>query len=215
MKEEAMKNKLLFIPLATFSLHIRQHLQILLVSLTMIALVAGSASAVVTLNFSELPNEGGIHLTGTESSGAPIDVTLLGSETFRVSAPACTAIPGCNPNFTTGQIGTETEFLVNILESPGGPLSDQIHVHRIASAAGSQVIDFLSDDGTPFDTAGPGAIVTTLVETGSLQSGLAYTSAGGTPVNISFISEVSEAPEPATLPLLAIGIGAVLALSRR
>jgi len=216
MKKEAMKNKLLFIPMATFSLHIRQHLQILLVSLTMIALVAGSASAVVTLNFSELPNEGGIHLTGTESSGAPIDVTLLGSETFRVSAPACTAIPGCNPNFTTGQIGTETEFLVNILESPGGPLSDQIHVHRIASADGSQVIDFISD-GAPFHTAGPGAIVTTLVETGALQSGLTYNSAGtgNPPVNIFFQSEVSEAvPEPGTLLLLGLGL-AVLGFSWR
>jgi len=181
----------------------------------LIALAARSVSADVVLNFLELPNEGGIHLTGTDSGGNAINVTLLGSETFRVSAPACTMIPGCNPNFTTNQIGTQTEFLVNILESPGGPLSDQIHVHRLSSADGSQVIDFISDDETPFDTVGPGAIVTTLVETGSLQSGLAYTSAGGTPVNISFISEVSEAPEPATLPLLAIGIGAVLALSRR
>jgi hypothetical protein len=58
-------------------------------------------------------------------------------------------------------------------------------------------------------------MVTTLLETGSLQSGLAYTSDEGTPVNISFISEVAEAPEPATLLLLGIGIGAVLALSRR
>ena len=203
------------LPLVTFSLYFRKHVQVVLVALAMIALSARSASAAVVLNFLELPNEGGIHLTGTDSGGNVIDVTLLGSETFRVSAPACTMIPGCNPNFTTNQIGTQTEFLVNILESPGGPLSDQIHVHRLSSADGSQVIDFISDDETPFDTVGPGAIVTTLVETGSLQSGLAYTSAGGTPVNISFISEVSEAPEPATLPLLAIGIGAVLALSRR
>src|SRR5215470_10187287 len=210
-----MKKRLLFVPLAMFSLHFCKHVQTLLVALAMIALTAGSASAAVILNFLELPNEGGIHLTGTAADGSPIDVTLLGSEKFRVSAPGCTAIPGCNPNFTTNQIGTQTEFLVNILESVGGPLSDQIHVHRLTTAGGSQVIDFISDDGTPFDTVGPGAIVTTLVETGSLQSGLAYTSAGGTPVNISFISEVSEAPEPATLPLLAIGIGAVLALSRR
>jgi len=202
-----MKKRLLVVPLAMFSLHIGQHLQVVPVALAMIAFSAGSASAVVTLNFIELPNEGGIHLTGTESSGTPIDVTLVGSETFRVSAPGCTAILGCNPNFTTGQIGTETEFLVNILESTGGPLSDQIHVHRIASADGSQVIDFISD-GAPFHTAGPGAIVTTLVESGALQSGLTYNSAGtgNPPVNIFFLSEVSEVPEPGTLALLGLGL---------
>src|SRR5215510_6645467 len=158
-----MKKRLLLVPLAMFSLQVRLYLQVVSVALAMIALTLGSASAVVTLNFLELPNEGGIHLTGTASNGTPINLTLLGSETRNVSAPGCTAIPGCNPNFTTNQIGTDTEFLVNILESVGGPLSDQIHVHRLTSADGSQVIDFISDDGTPFDTAGPGAIVTTLV----------------------------------------------------
>ena len=210
-----MKLRALLVPLVMFSLHFRKHVHIVLVALAMIALTAGSASADVILNFQELPNEGGIHLTGTDSTGTAINVTLLGSETFRVSAPGCTMIAGCNPDFTTNQIGTQTEFLVNILESAGGPISDQIHVHHLSSAGGSLVIDFISDDGTPFETAGPGAIVTTLVETGSLQSGLAYISDAGTPVKISFISDVSEAPEPATLPLLGIGIGAVLALSRR
>jgi len=202
-----MKKRLLFVPLAMFSLHFCKHVQTLLVALAMIALTAGSASAAVILNFLELPNEGGIHLTGTASDGSPIDVTLLGSEKFRVSAPGCTAIPGCNPNFTTNQIGTQTEFLVNILESVGGPLSDQIHVHRLTTAGGSQVIDFISD-GAPFDTAGPGAIVTTLVETGSLQSGLTYTSDADAPVTISFSSEVSEAvPASGTLSLLGLGLG--------
>src|SRR5262245_15066009 len=140
-----MKKRLLFVPLLMFSLHLRKHVRIVVVSLAMIALTAGSASADVILNFLELPNEGGIHLTGTDSIGAAIDITLTGSETFRVSAPGCAAIPGCNPNFTTNQIGTATEYLVNILESPGGALSDQIHVHRITTAAGSQVIDFFSD----------------------------------------------------------------------
>src|SRR5215510_1434127 len=191
-----MKKRLLLVPLAMFSLQVRQYLQVVSVALAMIAFTLDSASAVVTLNFLELPNEGGIHLTGTASNGTPINLTLLGSETFRVSAPGCSAIQGCNPNFTTNQIGTDTEFLVNILESPGGPLSDQIHVHRISDTEGSQVIDFISD-GAPFHVAGPGAIVTTLVETGTLQSGLTYTSDAGAPVNIFFSSEVSEAvPEP-------------------
>jgi len=194
----------------------KKRLQSVVVALAIVALAAGSASAVVTLNFIELPNEGGITLTGTESDGTLINVPLLGSETFRVSAPGCTAIPGCNPNFTTGQIGTQTEFLVNILESPGGPLSDQIHVHRLTSAGGSQVIDFISD-GAPFHVAGPGAIVTTLVETGALQSGLTYNSegTGNPPVNIFFLSEVSEAvPAPGTLSLLGLGL-AILGVSWR
>src|SRR5215475_44840 len=201
----------LFVPLVTFSLYFRKHVQIVLVVLAMIALVARSASAAVDLNFIELPNDGGIHLTGTDASGNAIDVTLLGSETFRVSAPGCTMIPGCNPDFTLNQIGTLTgPFLVNILD-PGGPLSDQIYVHRIG-AQGSQVIDFISDEsGAPFVTPGPGTEVTTLVETGSLQSGLTYLNNQESPVNISFLSEV---PEPATLPFLGVGIAAVLALSR-
>src|SRR5215510_10446547 len=209
-----MKKRLLLVPLAMFSLQVRQYLQVVSVALAMIAFTLDSASAVVTLNFLELPNEGGIHLTGTASNGTPINLTLLGSETFRVSAPGCSAIQGCNPNFTTGQIGTQTEFLVNILESPGGPLSDQIHVHRLTSAGGSQVIDFISD-GAPFHVAGPGAIVTTLVETGALQNGLTYNSegTGNPPVNLLFLSEVSEAvPAPGPLSLLGLGL-AVLGFS--
>ena len=213
-QEEAMEKRLLFVARAMFSRHIPQHLQLVSIALAMIALAAGSASALVTLNFIESPNEGGITLTGTDSNGVPINVPLPGSEFFRVSAPGCTVIAGCNPNFTTMQIGTDTEFLVNILESPGGPLSDQIHVHRLTTAGGSQVIDFISD-GAPFQTAGPGAIVTTLVETGALQNGLTYTSDAGAPVNIFFSSEVSEAvPEPGTLSLLGLGL-AVLGFSWR
>jgi hypothetical protein len=204
--------KLLLLPPATFSLFIRKNVLNFLVALALIALAARSASADVDLNFIELPNDAGIHLTGTDAAGNPIDITKLGSQTFRVSAPGCTAIPGCNPDFTTGAVGTLTgPFLVNILD-PGGPLSDQIYVHRIGEQ-GSQVIDFISDEsGVPFFTPAPGDVVTTLVETGSLQPGLTYLNNVGAPVNVSFLSEV---PEPATLPLLGVGIGAVLAMLRR
>jgi hypothetical protein len=160
-----------------FSLQLRKHVKFVLVALATFALTAGSSSAAVTLNFIELPNEGGINLTGTDSAGTPIDVSKLASETFRVSAPGCTSIPGCNPDFTTGQIGTASEFLVNILESAGGPLSDQVFVHRISTAGGSQVIDFISDE-SPFVTAGPNTTVSTVVETGNLQFALSYPTRG-------------------------------------
>jgi hypothetical protein len=195
-----------------FSLHLRSRLRIVSVAVVTLALIAGNSSATVILNFIEPPNDGGIHLTGTEANGTPIDVTLSGSETFRVAAPACTMIAGCNPNFTTAQIGSQnqTEYLVNILESPGGPLSDQVWVHRLATGGGVQVIDFFSDSG--FVTGGPGAVVTTVVETGSVQSVLSYPNDNnGQPVNISVLSAV---PEPGTLALL--GLAAVgLAFSWR
>ena len=198
-----------------FSPQLGKLVKIWFVTLGTLALPAGSPSAAVLLNFNELPNEGGIHLTGTEANGTPIDVTLAGSEKFRVSAPGCVNIAGCNPNFTTNQIGIQNaEFLVNILENAGGPLSDQVHVHRITDAAGSLVIDFISD-GSPFDTAGPGAVVSTVVETGSLQSVLTYTSDAGQQVSIGVLSEVSEAvPEPGTFALLGLG-AVVLALLQR
>jgi hypothetical protein len=164
----------------------------------------------VVLNFVELPNEGGIHLTGD------LDVTKLGSETFRVSAPGCVNIVGCNPDATLNQIDTNDEFLVNILESPGGPISDQVWVHRfLPDTLGSLVIDFHSDDGTPFATGGPGAIVTSVVETGSLQPVLTYTSTAGTVINISVLSDVESVPAPATLLLVGAALLGIAITRRR
>src|SRR5215470_6272155 len=190
-----------------FSLELRKHVTTVWVTVATLALTAGSSSA-TTINFNELANEAGIHLTGTDPGGAAIDVTKLGSETFRVSAPNC----NCSEDFSLNGIGTTTEYLVNILESAGGPISDQVHVFRLGGA-GSQVIDFISDPA-PFEIAGPGAVITTLVETGSLQPVLTYTAANGTVNNIFVTSDVgpdAEAPEPASMLLLGtglIGIGA-------
>jgi hypothetical protein len=185
-----------------FPLQLHKHLKTVSIAIATIALTAGSSSA-TTINFIELPGEAGIHLTGTDPGGVAIDVTKLGSETFRISAPACS----CGADFTLNGIGTTTEFLVNILESAGGPISDQVHVFRLGGD-GSQVIDFISDPA-PFEIAGPGAVITTLVETGSLQPVLTYTSANGTVNNIFMTSDVgpdAEAPEPASLLLLGTGL---------
>jgi len=184
-----------------FSQQLGKHVQIVLAALATLAFTAGSSRAApITLDFTELAGGAGIHLTGTDSSGNPIDITKALAETFRVSAPGC----ACGEDFSTSQIGTGTEFLVNILESPGGAISDQVWVHRLGGA-GSQVIDFLSDQ--PPVTPGAGAIVTEVVETGSLQLALNYTSAFPTPVTINIASPiVSVVPEPATLALLGIGL---------
>jgi len=196
-----------------FSLQLRKHFKIELVALATLALTAGNSSADVILNFIELPN-GSIHLTGTESNGTTIDQTKAAAEFFRVSAPGCVGIAGCNPDFTTGQIGTPTEFLVNILESSGGPLSDQVFVHRLNAMGGSQVIDFISDTG--FVTAGPATVVTTVVETGSLQFALSYPNEGnGQPVTINVSSPLAAVPEPATLALVGVALLGIATTRRR
>ena len=100
-----------------FSQQIGKHVQIVLAALATLAFTAGSSSAApITLDFTELAGGAGIHLTGTDSSGTPIDVTKALAETFRVSAMGC----ACAADLTLSQIGTMTEFLVNIVESPGG-----------------------------------------------------------------------------------------------
>lgn len=190
-----------------FSLAVRKHIKTASVAVAMLGLIAASSSA-TTINFIELPGVGGIHLTGTDSGGGAIDVTKPGSETFRISAPMC----NCGADFLLNAIGTTTEYVVNILESAAGPISDQVHVFRLGGD-GSQIIDFISDPA-PFEIGGPGAVITSVVETGSLQQVLSYTSANGT-TNTIFVNSdegpEAQVSEPASLLLLSFGLVGVTA----
>jgi hypothetical protein len=166
-----------------------------------------SADELVIINFIELPNEGGIQMTASGDSG-PVDVTVTG-ETFHLSSPQ---VPlGYPADATVSHIGisrTATAYLVNILESPGGPISDQVHIFQFTPA--STVMDFLSD---PNDfVAGPADA--TVVEDGTLQNVFSYLNDRGETVSINVQSDV-EMPEPASLVLLGGALLGFAALRRR
>src|SRR5207237_9557393 len=141
-----------------FCLKLGQHVKIILAALATLALTVGTSSSqvpTVVINFDELPNEGGIHLTGCA------DATVSG-EVFHISSPAVPS--GYSPDAICNHIGisqTSSGYLVDILESPGGPISDQVHIYQFVTQY--TVIDFISDENQ-FVTGVPNAIV---VETGN------------------------------------------------
>jgi hypothetical protein len=182
--------------------------------LAVLALLLGSVEQakaapipVVTINFDELPNEAGIHLTGTDAGGNPIDVTKLGSETFHISSPQVPS--GYSPDAILSHIGisrTSSGYLVNILESADGPISDQVWVHQFIPQY--TVIDFISDPAQFVTDVIPFA---TVVETGDLQNVLNYNNDREDLVSINVRSDIDAAavPEPTTMTLLGIGIASM------
>jgi hypothetical protein len=166
-----------------------------LLTLANLAFTASQSSAQEVINFIELPNEGGVQMTASGPSG-PVDTTVPG-ETFHLSAPQ---IPSGYPaDATVSHIGisqTASSYLVNILESAGGPISDQVHVYQFIPQF--TVMDFLSD---PNDfVAGPADA--TVVEDGTLQHVFDYLNDRGETVSIYVQSDVIEVPEPASFALL-------------
>ena len=170
-------------------------------------LAPSSASAVpLNFNFTELPKEGGIHLTGNDVTGATFDVTKLSSETFHISSPSVPS--GYSPDFIASHIGisrTSAGYLFVLLESPGGPVSDYVWVHQFIPAF--TVIDFISDTESVLSLPAP--VTGTVVETGRLQSVGSYLNDRGETVNLSVLSDV---PEPSTLALFGSGLLALLGL---
>lgn len=193
-----------------FSMNLRYPLKWALAALTTLVLTAGNASAAVVLNFIELANDAGIQLTGVNANGSLINVTKLNSETFGISSPA---VPnGYVPDAIVSRIGvsrTSQGFLVNILESVGGPLSDQVWVHVLGGAF--TVIDFISDPAQFVTGVTPFA---TVVETGALQNVLTYNNDRGETVTINVLSNL-DVPEPASLALVGAALLGIVATRKR
>ena len=180
-----------------WALRARQFHAALLAGLTFGLLSVGGASAAVVIHFDELANDAGIHATGNNGIGGSFDVTKLGVEVFHLSSPV---VPNGYPaDATLSRIGisnTSAGFLVNILESTGGPLSDQVWVHRLDNLF--TVIDFISD---PSQFVTGVAVFATVVETGFSQKVLDYHNDRGELVSI-FITSDLDVPEPASLALV-------------
>src|SRR3954465_3752729 len=100
-----------------------------LLTLASLAFTASQSSAQEVINFIELPNEGGIQMTASGPSG-PRDVTVPG-ETFHLST---NNVPAGYPADATvshiGITGITSSYLVNILESVGSLISDQVHIYQ-------------------------------------------------------------------------------------
>ena len=166
--------------------------------------ITQSASA-VTLNWVELPNEGGIDFSGDTTNGGHSN-----GEVFHVSSPVVP--PGYTPDAIASHIGisrTASYYLFNILESPNGPISDQVYVHQFIPAF--TVIDFISNPAD-FVNLTPTA---TVVEAPGLQLVGTYVNDRGETVFLNVDSGVETPDAGSTLPLLGFALAGLGILRRK
>jgi VPDSG-CTERM motif len=179
----------------------------ILVMVSLLALGITQSAKATTLNWVELPNEGGIHFSG-DTVVAIFNNDVPGSETYHVSSPI---VPfGYTPDALASHIGISHSadyYLFNILESPGGPISDQVYVYRLSNIF--TVIDFLSDPSMFVNLTPTG----TVVETGGLQLVGTYLNDRGETVFLNVQSDVPDAGS--TLSLLGFALAGVAVLRRK
>jgi hypothetical protein len=173
--------------------------------LSLLLLAAGNASA-GTINWVELPNEGGITFFGDNTAGG-----FATGEVFHVSSPFVP--PGYVPDAIASHIGitlSANYYLFDILESAGGPISDQVYVHILSGA--DTVIDFFSDPSTFVNLTPTG----TVVETAGLQFVGAYQNDRGETVSLNVDSGVDAVPDAgSTITLLGLGTFAIGAIRQK
>ena len=166
--------------------------------------ITQSASA-GTINWVELPNEGGIDFFGDFTNGGHST-----GEVFHVSSPAVP--PGYVPDAIASHIGisrTASYYLFNILEFPNGPISDQVYVYQFIPAF--TVIDFISDPSL-FVNLIPTA---TVVEAPGLFLAGTYINDRGETVFLNVDSGVSAPDAGSTLPLLGFALAGLGILRRK
>ena len=186
------------------SLHLRKHLQLVLVALATLAfscLFSTSAFSSPVLSFLERPDDTGIDVSVADSGvGNPV-VTPQGPVFVAGEIATICRGTGCTINNVMGfgSPALAAGDFVNIFEPDGITLSDQL---QFSLDANNQPLwTFVSD--TNFITTG--TPLNSIIENGAEQVAFTYTNGQGGMVTINISSPVS-VPEPASLSLLLLGL---------